>query len=177
MKVDVRLIAATHRSLSTMVEEGRFRQDLFYRLSVFPILVPPLRERKEDIPSLVRYFAQKFATRMDRKVERIPTATMEALVAWHWPGNIRELQNLMERSVILSQGKDLRVPVNDLKIPVELNTDGSAETLEEIERREIRRVLRECQGVIGGPDGAAERLGLKRTTLNSRIKKLGIVRG
>jgi formate hydrogenlyase transcriptional activator len=177
MKVDVRLIAATHRSLSTMVEEGRFRQDLFYRLSVFPILVPPLRERKEDIPSLVRYFAQKFATRMDRKIERIPTATMEALVAWHWPGNIRELQNLMERSVILSQGKDLRVPVNDLKIPVESNTDGSAETLEEIERREIRRVLRECQGVIGGPDGAAERLGLKRTTLNSRIKKLGIVRG
>ena len=177
MKVDVRLIAATHRSLSTMVEEGRFRQDLFYRLSVFPILVPPLRERKEDIPSLVRYFAQKFATRMDRKIERIPTATMEALVAWHWPGNIRELQNLMERSVILSQGKDLRVPVNDLKIPVELNTDGSAATLEEIERREIRRVLRECQGVIGGPDGAAERLGLKRTTLNSRIKKLGIVRG
>jgi formate hydrogenlyase transcriptional activator len=125
----------------------------------------------------VRYFAQKFATRMDRKIERIPTATMEALVAWHWPGNIRELQNLMERSVILSQGKDLRVPVNDLKIPVELNTDGSAETLEEIERREIRRALRECQGVIGGPDGAAERLGLKRTTLNSRIKKLGIVRG
>jgi formate hydrogenlyase transcriptional activator len=177
MKVDVRLIAATHRSLSTMVEEGRFRQDLFYRLSVFPILVPPLRERKEDIPSLVRYFAQKFAMRMDRKIERIPSATMEALVDWPWPGNIRELQNLMERSVILSQGRDLRVPLSDLEIPVEPDTDGAAATLEEIERREIRRVLRECRGVIGGPDGAAERLGLKRTTLNSRIKKLGIVRG
>jgi formate hydrogenlyase transcriptional activator len=159
-----------------MVEAGRFRQDLFYRLSVFPILVPPLRERKEDIPSLVRYFAQKFAERMDRKIERIPTATMETLVAWHWPGNIRELQNLMERSVILSQGKDLRVPLTDLRIPVEPESDGSASTLEEMERREIQRVLRECKGVIGGSDGAAERLGLKRTTLNSRIKKLGIVR-
>lgn len=177
LKVDVRLIAATHRSLATMVEAGRFRQDLFYRLSVFPILVPPLRERREDIPSLVRYFAQKFAGRMDRKIERIPSAAMEALVAWPWPGNIRELQNLMERSVILSQGKDLRVPLSDLQMPVEAESDDPAATLEAMERREIQRVLGACHGVIGGPDGAAARLGLKRTTLNSRIKKLGIVRG
>lgn len=174
LKVDVRLIAATHRSLSAMVEEGSFRQDLFYRLSVFPILVPPLRERKEDIPSLVRYFTQKFAKRMDRNIERIPTRTMEMLVAWPWPGNIRELQNLMERSVILSQGTELKVPLADLENPPEAT--APARTLEEVEAQEIRRVLKECRGIISGPDGAAERLGLKRTTLNSRMKKLGIVR-
>jgi formate hydrogenlyase transcriptional activator len=174
--VDVRIIAATHRSLTAMVETGEFRQDLFYRLNVFPIVVPPLRQRKEDIPSLVTYFTQKFAHQLNRRIERIPAAAMERLVAWPWPGNIRELQNIIERSVILSQGGELRVPVGDLQNP---ETEGSAPiagTLEDFERREIQRVLKECQGIIGGPAGAAERLGMKRTTLNSRLKKLGIQR-
>lgn len=172
--VDVRLIAATHRPLSAMVQEGSFRQDLFYRLCVFPIPVPPLRERKEDIPSLVRYFVQKYAARMDRKIERIPTTTMEALVAWSWPGNIRELQNLMERSVILSQGPELRVPLPELRSPSEPEAPGR--THEEVKSQRIRAVLKECRGLISGPHGAAARLGLKRTTLNSRMKKLGIAR-
>jgi formate hydrogenlyase transcriptional activator len=175
-KVDVRLIAATHRSLSSMVEAGAFRQDLFYRLSVFPILVPPLRERKEDIPMLVRYFAQKFAGRMDRQIERIPAATMEALVAWPWPGNIRELQNLMERSVILSPATELKVPLAELKPSLVPGARTQDRTLDEVEAAEIRRALAECRGLISGPSGAAQRLGLKRTTLHSKMKKFGIAR-
>lgn len=172
--VDVRMIAATHRDLPRMVQAGEFRSDLFYRLNVFPIHVPPLRERREDIPSLVRYFAQKFAKAMDRRIERIPSSTMDALVAWQWPGNIRELQNLVERSVILSQGPELRVPLGELRASPNLPYGG--QTLEEVERREIRQALKACGGIVGGPRGAATRLGLKRTTLNSRMRKLGIRR-
>lgn len=175
-KVDVRIIAATHRNLTSMVEKGQFRQDLFYRLNVFPIEVPPLRERKEDIPSLVAFFTQKFAHQLDRKIQRIPTTAMDRLVAWHWPGNIRELQNIIERSVILSQGEELRVPLADLERSLDMESDTSPRTLEEVQRDEIRKVLKECRGVIGGPTGAAARLGMKRSTLNSRMKKLGISR-
>jgi formate hydrogenlyase transcriptional activator len=175
-KVDVRLIAATHRSLPGMVQDGRFRQDLYYRLNVFPILVPPLRERKEDIPALVAFFTQKFARQLDRRIEHIPAASMERLVAWSWPGNIRELQNIIERSVILSQGAELKVPVADLDRPQGLEPPAPPRTLEELEREEIRKVLHDCGGVIGGPGGAAARLGVKRTTLTYRMKKLGVLR-
>jgi formate hydrogenlyase transcriptional activator len=172
--VDVRLVAATHRDLAAMVAEGSFRSDLFYRLNVFPIRVPPLRERREDIPSLVRYFTQKYAKAMDRRIESIPASAMEALVAWSWPGNIRELQNLVERSVILSKGSELRVPLGELTpLP---DVADAPQTLEAHERQQILKALQECRGVVGGPKGAAERLGLKRTTLHSRMKKLGISR-
>jgi formate hydrogenlyase transcriptional activator len=172
----VRIIAATHRNLAEMVKEGKFRQDLYYRLNVFPVQVPPLRERREDIPSLVAFFTQKFARQLDRKIQRIPTSAMERLVAWSWPGNIRELQNIIERSVILSQGEELRVPESDLEAPLLMESNESARTLEDVERQEIRKVLKDCRGVIGGPSGAAARLGMKRSTLNSRMKKLGIQR-
>jgi formate hydrogenlyase transcriptional activator len=177
IRVDVRLIAATHRDLATMVGTGAFRSDLFYRLNVFPIQIPPLRDRKEDIPNLVRYFTQKFARAMDKRIERIPSESMEALIAWPWPGNIRELQNLVERSVILSQGGELRVPLAELRTAPELNHEVSSQTLENMERDGILAALKACGGVIGGPDGAAARLGLKRTTLHSKMKKLGIERG
>ncbi len=175
-KVDVRIIAATHHQLSAMVEGGRFRQDLFYRLSVFPIQVPPLRERKEDIPGLVAFFTQKFARQLNRRIEHIPASAMERLVAWSWPGNIRELQNIIERSVILSQGAELKVPLADLEPPQGREAPPPSRFLKEVEREEIRKALRDCGGVIGGPEGAAARLGLKRSTLNSRLKKMGILR-
>lgn len=174
--VDVRLIAATHRDLARMVLEGEFRNDLFYRLNVFPIHVPPLRERKEDIPGLVRHFTQKYAKAMERRIERIPSAVMEKLVAWPWPGNIRELQNLIERSVILSQGAELHVPLPELEASPSLEVASSARTLEAVEREHILQALRECKGLVSGPQGAAARLGMKRTTLNYRMKKLGIPR-
>lgn len=172
--VDVRLIAATNRDLAKMVSTHQFRSDLYYRLRVFPITVPPLRERAEDIPILVRYFAQKHAERMHKNIEIIPPETMEALIHWHWPGNVRELENIIERAVILSPGPVLRVPLAELN-PVGDETAGSS-TLEDTEREHIIRVLRETRGVIGGPHGAAARLGLKRTTLNSKMRKLGITR-
>lgn len=174
--VDVRLIAATHRDLAAMVGSGAFRSDLFYRLNVFPIQIPPLRERKEDIPGLVRYFTQKFAKAMDKRIDHIPTASMDALVAWPWPGNIRELQNLVERSVILSQDAELRVPMIELQTSNTPVHPGSTQTLENMEREGILAALRACSGVVGGPDGAAARLGLKRTTLHSKMRKLGIER-
>lgn len=188
LKADVRIIAATHRPLTAMVKEGKFREDLFYRLNVFPIQAPPLRARKEDIPGLVAYFTQKFARQLDRKIVHIPAATMERLMAWSWPGNIRELQNIIERSVILSQGGELRVPLADLEralvaehpLPASVaaapRLEASASTLEEVERQAIREALEACRWVIGGPGGAAARLGLKRTTLNARMRKLGITR-
>jgi formate hydrogenlyase transcriptional activator len=174
--VDVRLIAATHRDLAVMVAEGAFRDDLFYRFNVFPIRVPPMRERKEDIPSLVRHFTQKFALAMGRRIERIPTTTMEALVNWPWPGNIRELQNLVERSVILSPGAELRVPLAELNRVPEPGDAGPAKSLEDVERRHILQVLEQSRWVLSGSSGAAARLGIKRTTLINRLKKLGITR-
>jgi formate hydrogenlyase transcriptional activator len=175
--VDVRLLAATNRDLTKMVADRQFRSDLYYRLRVFPITVPPLRERAEDIPILVRYFAQKHAERMHRRIEIIPPEAMEALTRWRWPGNVRELENIIERAVILSPGPILRIPLAELA-PDESemgNGDGSG-TLEDAEREHILHVLRETRGIIGGPNGAAARLGLKRTTLNSKMRKLGITR-
>lgn len=175
--VDVRLIAATNRDLAKMVAERQFRSDLYYRLRVFPVTVPPLRERAEDVPILVRYFAQKHATRMNRRIEIIPPETMEALVKWRWPGNVRELENIIERAVILSPGPVLRIPLAELELnPTEGENGDGATTLEDAERDHIIRIMRETRGIIGGPNGAAARLGLKRTTLNSKMRKLGITR-
>jgi PAS domain S-box-containing protein len=173
--VDMRLIAATNRDLGQMVKDHQFRGDLYYRLRVFPIVLPPLRERREDIPVLVRYFVSKHARSMDRRIETIPPDIMKALVRWEWPGNIRELENFVERSVILTRGSTLRAPISELEMPPEPADDGHS-SLESAERDHILRVLREAKGVIAGPDGAAARLGLKRTTLNSKLKKLGIER-
>jgi formate hydrogenlyase transcriptional activator len=173
-QVDTRVVAATNRDLPQMVEEGTFRRDLYYRLNVFPLRIPPLRERPEDIPLLVRYFAQKFAHTMNRQIEVIPSETMEALVNWEWPGNVRELEHMIERAVILSRGPVLNVPIAELQ-----PTNGEAKNLlrlDDAEREHILRVLREAGGVIGGPAGAASRLGLKRTTLHFKMKKLGITR-
>ena len=173
LRVNVRLVAATNRDLARMVADRAFRSDLYYRLNVFPITAPPLRERPEDIPLLVRYFAQRDARRMRKRIETIPTETLTALCHYPWPGNIRELENLIERSVILSQGPDLRVTLGELKAQATAASDGAV-TLEAAERDHILRALREADGVIGGPAGAAARLGMKRTTLQSRMKKLGI---
>ena len=171
-KVDVRLVAATNRDLDKMVEQHEFRSDLYYRLNVFPIRIPPLRERPEDIPLLVRYFTQKYGRRMEKQIESIPAAAMKKLSSWHWPGNIRELENFIERSVILTHGPALQVPIT------ELNSNGRttsmAGTREASERDQVLRVLKETKGRVAGPEGAATRMGLKRTTLISRMKKLGI---
>jgi len=175
LKVDVRVVAATNRDLAQMVEERLFRSDLYYRLNVFPIVVPPLRERSEDIPLLVRYFAQKHARRMDRRIETIPAEEMEALTRYHWPGNVRELENLIERAVILSRGPTLHVPLPEDRLSGETPA-GAPVTLEAAEREHILRTLRDTNWVIAGPKGAAARLGMKRTTLQSRMAKLGISR-
>jgi formate hydrogenlyase transcriptional activator len=171
-KVDVRLVAATNRDLEKMIEDREFRSDLFYRLNVFPIRIPPLRERPEDIPLLVRYFTQKYGRRMEKKIESIPAAALKKLSAWHWPGNIRELENFVERAVILTHGSALEVPVAELK----RNGAGvaSPSPRESGERDEILRILKETNGRVAGPTGAATKMGLKRTTLISRMKKLGI---
>jgi transcriptional regulator with GAF, ATPase, and Fis domain len=172
--VNVRLIAATNRDLSQRVAEGQFRSDLFYRLNVFPIRLPPLRERREDIPLLVRYFVQKLARRMDKKIENIPNGTMQALMHWKWPGNVRELENFLERSVILSEGSVLRAPLVELE--PQFDAARSDNSLRTAEREHIIRVLRECAGVLSGTRGAALKLGLKRTTLQSKMRKLNISR-
>jgi formate hydrogenlyase transcriptional activator len=175
IRVDLRLIAATNRDLALGIAKHEFRSDLFYRLSVFPIRVPALRERSEDIPLLVRYFVHKFAQRMDRHIETIPKETMKVLANWSWPGNVRELENLMERSVILSHGSALHVPVAEMRS--ESRTEAQTNhSLEAAEREHILRVLRETKGVISGPEGAAARLGLKRTTLHSKMQRLKIDR-
>jgi len=173
--VNVRLLAATNRNLANMVEQREFRADLYYRLKVFPIQVPPLRERAEDISLLVKYFVTQHARRMNRHIETIPPETMRALTRWQWPGNVRELENFMERAVILSPGPVLRAPLAELEIVPELVSEPTA-NLQDAEREHILRVLREAKGMISGPSGAAKRLGLKRTTLNSKLKKLGIKR-
>jgi PAS domain S-box-containing protein len=178
--VNVRLIAATNRDLAKMVAEKQFRSDLFYRLKVFPVFAPPLRERAADIPILVRHFVSRHARRMGKTIETIPLEAMAALVAWKWPGNIRELENFLERAVILSRGPVLHVPLAELEAMEEEEESASAAanpTLHAAERDHIVRALREAKGIIGGPGGAARRLGLKRTTLNSKIKKFGIERG
>jgi len=200
-KVNVRLIAATNRDLGKMIAEREFRSDLYYRLNVFPIRIPPLRERREDIPLLVRYFVQKSARQMQKQIETIPAAAMKTLTNWEWPGNIRELENFIERAVILTRGRSLEVPVAELKtsrVSPLVSNDGPRgrdvaqivrETLsalnkggvknagqeyDEKQRQEIVRVLQETQGRVGGADGAAARMGIKRTTLLSRMNKLGI---
>ena len=172
---DVRLVAATNCDLEQMVADKHYRSDLFYRLNVFPITLPPLRERREDIPMLVRFFAQKFAQRMRKQIETIPAETMAALTGYHWPGNVRELENLIERAVILTRGAALEVPVNEMKATEKATITGDV-TLAANEREHILRVLRETDWVVGGANGAAARLGMNRTTLQSRMRKLGIVR-
>jgi transcriptional regulator with GAF, ATPase, and Fis domain len=207
-KVDVRMVAATNRDLESMIAAREFRSDLYYRLNVFPIRIPPLRERREDIPLLVRYFAQKFARQMQKPVETIPRATMNALTEWDWPGNVRELGNFIERAVILTRGRSLDVPLAELRTisidePSRLGAPPAYEEIARIvketinaldwsrsaafmrthsaaeehalkQREEILRTLTESRGRVGGDDGAAARLGLNRTTLLSRMKKLGI---
>jgi formate hydrogenlyase transcriptional activator len=173
MKVDMRLVAATNRDLEKMVANHEFRSDLYYRLNVFPIRIPPLRERPEDIPLLVRYFAQKYAQRMEKQIESIPAAAIKKLTQWHWPGNIRELENFIERAVILTHGATLEIPHSELKSDV-MRPVPPAGTREWNEREEIVRALKDAGGRVGGADGAAARIGIKRTTLISRMKKLGI---
>jgi len=177
ISVNVRLIAATNRDLAQMVAEKQFRSDLFYRLKVFPIFAPPLRERAGDIPVLVRHFVDTHSRRMGKTIESIPAETMKALTRWPWPGNIRELENFIERAVILTRGPELYVPLAELETAVVGESDApESSTLHEAEREHVLRVLRETGGQIGGADGAAARLGLKRTTLNSKLKKLRIER-
>ncbi|HYJ13974.1 MAG TPA: sigma 54-interacting transcriptional regulator, partial [Candidatus Limnocylindria bacterium] len=179
LHVDVRLVAATNADLTQKVTDNQFRADLYYRLNVFPVTIPPLRERREDIPLLVRYFAQKYARRMKRPIDTIPVKSMTALTEYHWPGNVRELENFIERAVILSRGAELQIPLAELKQraagPSIAASNGLA-TLENAEREHIVRALGETKWVIGGATGAAIRLGMKRTTLQSRMRKLGITR-
>ena len=194
-KVNVRLVAATNRNLEKMVADREFRSDLFYRLNVFPIRIPSLRERKEDIPLLVSYFVQKFAKQMQKQIESVPSAVMKGLTAWEWPGNIRELENFIERAVILTRGKALEVPLTELrKTETEMAVDAvvnkkraarkafnsgpdinaGAEEYERKQREEIIQALSACKGRVGGTDGAAIRLGISRTTLIYRMRRLGI---
>jgi formate hydrogenlyase transcriptional activator len=176
-KVDVRIVAATHRDLEGMILEKQFRSDLYYRLNVFPMHVPALRERPEDISLLVQHFVQQATRRMRKTIDTVPSETMEALIHYRWPGNIRELENVIERAVILSPGPVLRLSPRDLRsrIAPSQNTDRH-QTLEEVERNHILKTLKETKWVLSGPSGAAARLGLNRSTLYFRMKKLGITR-
>jgi formate hydrogenlyase transcriptional activator len=185
LRTEARLIAATNRDLGTMVEEQKFRSDLYYRLNVFPVRVPALRERPEDIPLLVRHFVQQFSRRTNKSIETIPSETMTALVRYDWPGNIRELQNVIERAVILSKGSVLKVATDDLKprmaAAAESARDGAAQSdrnmrgvLEDTERKQILSALEHTNWIVAGPNGAAARLGMKRSTLQSRMQKLGV---
>jgi len=178
IRTDVRFVAATNRNLKAMVGENKFRADLYYRLHVFPLNIPPLRERREDIPLLTRYFVQKHAQRMGRHIETIPSAALDALTRYDWPGNIRELQNLLERSVILTNGSTLHVAMPEF---MEAAAPGSprsrnSEASQASERERIIKALEEAKGQVGGPNGAAARLGLKRTTLQNRMQKYKIAR-
>lgn len=175
VRVNTRLVAATSRNLLKMVDDGEFRRDLYYRLNVFPVRVPPLRERVEDIPLLVEYFVEKFASRMSKNIEVIPEDSMERLVHHSWPGNIRELQNFVERSVILSSGRTLEAPLSELNHALVLGKPPMA-TLDEAQRAHILDALERCNWIVGGQKGAAVRLGLKRTTLAYKMKKLGVSR-
>ena len=193
-RVDVRIVAATNGDLSKLVAERAFRSDLYYRLNVFPIHIPALRERPEDVPLLVRYFVQKFSRRLNKAVSYVPAEAMEALAGYSWPGNIRELENFIERAVLLSPGKELRVTISELKpvaVAADAGTDSSSSsislssstsantsiaTLEDAERQHILRALRQTEWRIAGPKGAAAILGMKPTTLQARMRKLGIRR-
>jgi formate hydrogenlyase transcriptional activator len=186
MRTDARLIAATNRDLKTLMEEQRFRSDLYYRLNVFPIRLPALRERREDIPLLVRHFVKEFSRRNQRVIDTIPSETMQALIGYSWPGNIRELQNVIERAVIISRGPVLNVALAELALDASSTSapivttakvasrESLQEMLEETERNQILRALDEANGVVAGPNGAAARLGVKRSTLQLRMQKLGI---
>jgi formate hydrogenlyase transcriptional activator len=181
IRVDIRLVAATNRDLGKMVADKEFRSDLYYRLNVFPIMNPALRERQEDISPLVRYFTQKFARRMNKSIDTISTETMRALAAYEWPGNIRELENFIERAVILSRGPHLTAPLADLKQRSRPRAADDARpvplsTLEDAEREHITRALQQANWLVGGPSGAAAKLGMKRTTLQSKMTRLGIER-
>jgi formate hydrogenlyase transcriptional activator len=173
-RVSVRFVAATNRNLAQMVSDKEFRDDLYFRLNVFPIVVPPLRERREDIPLLTEFFVQELSRRMNRQIDTISASTMEQLTEYAWPGNIRELQNFIERAVILTTGSTLYAPLGDLKSPVE--TEPAATTLKQAESGHILKILRETHWVVGGPRGAAVRLGLKRTTLMGKMRRLGLSR-
>ncbi len=174
-QVDVRLVAATNRNLVEMVKRNEFRSDLYYRLNVFPIPLPPLRARREDIPALVEHFVEIYSRRMDKQIDEIPPETMSALTSYQWPGNIRELQNFIERSVIVSSGSVLRPPLASLKSSAEAESLGAI-TLEQAEREHILKTLEQTRWVVAGPNGAAARLGIKRSTLYFRMQKLGISR-
>jgi formate hydrogenlyase transcriptional activator len=176
-KVDVRLIAATHRDLPTMVREGTFREDLYYRLKVFPVQVPALRQRTEDIPKLVWHFMQLYSQRMNKRIEQIPPLTMDALVRYVWPGNVRELQNFIERAVILSSDSVLRAPISELEpVRAQHKFEPPVSSLVEVQRNHILRALEACNWVVGGRNGAAERLGMKRTSLVYKMCRLHIRR-
>ncbi|HEV2499542.1 MAG TPA: sigma 54-interacting transcriptional regulator [Terriglobia bacterium] len=174
--VDVRLVAATNQDLEELAKERRFRSDLYYRLKVFPVIIPPLRERTEDIPTLANYFMRKYALQMGKRIQHLAPESLRALLGWHWPGNVRELENLIERAVILSVGPELDIPLGEFEAKGDRDHRPSLQTLEEAEREHILRALRESNGIVGGPQGAAARLGIKRTTLNFRMRKLGISR-
>jgi formate hydrogenlyase transcriptional activator len=174
LRADVRVIAATNQDLSRMVEEKSFRADLYYRLSVFPISLPPLRERKDDIPSLVEYFVRRFSHKMGKPIGQVPDGVMEILTSYHWPGNIRELQNFIERSVLVTQGPMLSPRISELKHLMHAAVSAPSQTLSDAERAHIVGILKETNWVVGGRNGAAARLGLPRTTLISRMQKLGI---
>lgn len=188
LRTNARLIAATNRDLEAMVDEQKFRSDLFYRLNVFPVRLPPLREREGDIPLLVRHFTQQFARRMNKVIETIPVTAMDALCRYHWPGNIRELQNVIERAVIVSTGPVLDLDVADLKFPKAGNPSQRIaapnpesnvtlrDDLSRVERQRILQALQQCNWVVAGPKGAAARLGMNRSTLQVRMRKLGISR-
>ncbi len=178
IQVDVRLVAATNRDLPKMVEAGQFRSDLYYRLNVFPVTIPSLRQRVKDIPILVRYFTQRYAQRMNKTIGTVPSKAMEVLSRYHWPGNIRELENLIERAVILTQGEALVIPLAELKAAPQFTEPSlqSSDTLQNVERDHILQALRDTKWVVGGAAGAAHRLGMKRTTLISKMKKLNISR-
>ncbi|MDZ7639281.1 MAG: sigma 54-interacting transcriptional regulator [Bryobacterales bacterium] len=176
IKADVRVVAATNRDLKEMVRLGTFREDLYYRLHVFPLTLPSLRERREDIPLLVRYLVQRYSRKLGRSVTRIPEQAMQAMQTYDWPGNVRELENFVERAIILSTGSTLRPPLMELGVPGRGPGESGALTMEEGERRLILDALEACGWVIGGKRGAAARLAMKRTTLQSRMQKLGIRR-
>ena len=174
-RVDVRLVAATNRDLAPMIADKQFRSDLFYRLNVFPIRVPPLRDRPEDIPPLVRHFVSTYARHMNKRIDSISAGDMDTLARYPWPGNVRELQNVIERAVIVSPDRVLRIPLGELTHTVE-QPSAADQTLKDVERMHILRALKDAHGVIGGPNGAATRLGLKRTTLRYKMARLGIQR-